>query len=157
MPKFPEFIIIGSMKCGTTAMWRNMSKHPKITMCKNPEDPKQTSTEIRFWTNSAPHHNFDKGINWYKNLFSGECCGEKDADLIRSKKAMELISKYIPDVKLILTVRNPVDRAFSEYNMSVGSDVVKFKQIMDKRKKGFWDRGAYYNSRYTNNMFKLKK
>ena len=133
------------MKCGTTAMWRNMNNHPCITMCNNVDDPKKTSTEIRFWTDSSPHYNFKKGIEWYKNLFRGECCGEKDADLIRSKEAMRLISMYIPDVKLILTVRNPVDRAFSEYNMSIGQDISKFKQIMNKRKKGFWDRGEYYD------------
>jgi hypothetical protein len=143
MAKFPDFIIIGSMKCGTTAMWRNMNMHPSITMCKNPHDPKKTSTEIRFWTNSAPYHNFDKGIDWYKSLFSGGCCGEKDADLIRSKKAMELISKHIPNVKLILTVRNPVDRAYSEFQMSVGGDLKSFEKMMSK-KKGYWERGRYY-------------
>jgi len=144
MSKFPDFIIIGSMKCGTTAVWRNMNKHPEITMCNNPEDPKKTSTEIRFWTDSAPYHNFRKGISWYKNLFNGKCCGEKDADLIRSEKAMKLISEYIPEVKLILLVRNPVDRAYSEYKMSTGGNIDKFSQIMRGKKKGYWGRGQYF-------------
>lgn len=149
-PKFPDFIIVGSMKCGTTVLWRNLNKHPDITMGKNTEDPKKTSTEIRFWTNSSPHYNYKKGIKWYKNLFKGGCSGEKDADLIRSKKAMGLIFEHIPNVKLILTVRNPVDRAYSEFQMSVGGNSAKFKQIVDK-KKGVWERGKYYD-RIKNNV-----
>jgi len=39
--KWPDFVIVGAMKCGTTVLWRNLNQHPLINMCNNPEDPKK--------------------------------------------------------------------------------------------------------------------
>jgi len=86
-------------------------------MGKNPDDPKQTSTEIRFWNNGGPHHTWKRGLTWYKSLFSGECAGEKCANYIESPKAMAKLHKHAPDTKLVLCVRNPVDRLLSEFWM----------------------------------------
>lgn len=147
MSKFPDFIIIGSMKCGTTVLWRNLNKHPEITMGKNPEDPKKTSTEIRFWNNGPPHRTWNKGIEWYKSLFSGKCSGEKEAGYIYSWKTMQKIYDHIPNVKLILTIREPVDRAYSEYQMDKTLRFKKynfsFEQALEKD-KGYIKRGKYY-------------
>lgn len=119
MPKFPDFIIVGSMKCGTTALWRNLNEHPQITMGKNAEDPKRTSTEIRFWNNDGPYHVFSRGTGWYQGCFSNatQLAGEKCANYIESPMALRRISSQIPGVKLILCVREPVDRMLSEFWM----------------------------------------
>ncbi len=115
--KFPDFVIIGAMKCGTTALWRNLAQHPGIFMGRNPDDPKKTSTEIRFWNNDGPHHTWRRGIKWYKSLFSGKCAGEKCANYIESPTAISRMYSYMPDCKLILCVREPVDRMLSEFWM----------------------------------------
>jgi len=117
MAAFPNFIIIGAMKCGTTAMWHNMNNHPDITMGKNWEDPKEASTEIRFWNNGKPYHTWKNGMEWYKRLFNGTFNGEKCANYIESQKAMKKMGQYIPNIKVIICVRNPVDRAYSEFQM----------------------------------------
>jgi hypothetical protein len=117
MAAFPNFIIIGAMKCGTTVMWHNMNNHPDITMGKNWEDPKKASTEIHFWDNGKPYRTWGKGIDWYKCLFKGTFNGEKCANYIESQKAMKKIGQYVPDVKIIICVRNPIERAFSEFTM----------------------------------------
>jgi len=115
--KWPDFIIIGAMKCGTTALWRNCECHPDITMGKNPDDPKKTSTEIRFWNNGDPHRVWKKGFEWYKNLFSNKCSGEKCANYVESPKTIERMKRHIPDVKLVLCVRDPIARILSEFWM----------------------------------------
>ncbi len=135
--KFPDFIIIGAMKCGTTVLWHNLNKHPDVNMCKNWEDPKIASTEIRFWNNGAPHRTWEKGIDWYKSLFSGSCCGEKSANYIEEHIAMKRMSKYTSNVKLILCIRNPVDRAYSEYQMQKD-------RISGGINIGHLQRGLYY-------------
>ena len=127
MSKFPDFIIVGAMKCGTTVMWHNMNIYPGITMGNNWEDPKKASTEIRFWNNGDPYHTWEKGLEWYKNLFNGECCGEKCANYIESIAAMKRISENIPNVKIILNVRNPVDRVYSEFNMMKKTNPAKYR------------------------------
>ncbi len=141
--KFPDFILIGAMKCGTTVLWHNLNKHPGINMCKNWEDPKVASTEIRFWNNGQPHRTWNRGIDWYKNLFNGDCCGEKSANYIEQASTMKRMSEYIPNVKLVLCIRNPVDRAYSEYQMQrsrlSGAFNMNFAQ-----QRGYLERGMYY-------------
>jgi hypothetical protein len=117
MSKFPDFIICGFMKCGTTVAWHNLNKHPDIVMGKNFDDPKKASTEIRFWNNGKPHRVRKNGEDWYRGLFSGKCSGEKCANYIESAKTMNNIFDGVPSVKIILCIRNPVDRAYSEFQM----------------------------------------
>ena len=115
--KFPDFVIIGSMKCGTTALWHNLNHFPDIQMGKNPDDPKKTSTEIRFWNNGGPHYPWRRGLTWYKSLFSGTCAGEKCANYIESPSAMRLMCRHMPEAKIVVCIRNPVDRVLSEFWM----------------------------------------
>ena len=135
--KFPDFIIIGAMKCGTTVLWHNLNKHPDINMCKNWEDPKIASTEIRFWNNGPPHRTWEKGVDWYKNLFIGDCCGEKSANYVEEVVAMKRIADYIPNVKLVFCIRDPIDRAYSEYQMQ--------KDRVSGINTGHLYRGLYYS------------
>jgi hypothetical protein len=105
-------------------------------MGKNPEDPKTASTEIRFWNNGAPYHTWSKGLNWYKSLFKGDCCGEKCANYIEQKDTMRIMSYHIPNVKLIVCIRNPIDRAYSEYQMQ--------RNKVSGINRGHIERGFYY-------------
>ena len=141
--KFPDFIIIGAMKCGTTVLWHNLNRHPYINMCKNWEDPKVASTEIRFWNNGEPHKTWDKGIDWYKSLFDGDCCGEKSANYIEESISMGRMTEYIPNVKLILNIRNPIDRAYSEYQMQRAKINRPFDMDLVNQ-RGYLYRGMYY-------------
>lgn len=146
MSKWPDFVIIGSMKCGTTALWRNLDKHPQITMARNPLDPKKTGVEIRFWNNGAPTHCWRKGTDWYKSLFSGQCSGEKCANYIESPRAMQRLASHIPDVKLIHCVREPISRCWSEFwmhqNIRKPEKAKKFVRFC--RRYGPRVRGNYY-------------
>ena len=114
MAKFPDFIVIGQMKTCTTSLWYNLDNHPEITMCSQENDSETlTGTEITFWGS----RNFKKGIQWYKSLFRGAVAGEKSPSYINNAKCFRQMARHIPDVKLILCVRNPVDRACSQYQM----------------------------------------
>jgi hypothetical protein len=148
--KFPDFIIIGAMKCATTVLWHNLNKHPEIHMGKNPDDPKIASTEIRFWNNGHPHKTWDKGFDWYKGLFEGKIAGEKCANYIESKLAMKRISEYVPHVKLVLCIRNPIDRAYSEYNMQKNKKGLKHFDFLVAKQHGYLKRGMYFNQIYEN-------
>lgn len=155
MAKLPDFVIIGAMKCGTTALWRNCDQHPAITMGKNPNDPKRASTEIRFWNDGGPHHTWRKGIKWYKGLFNGRCCGEKCANYIESPIAMRRMHEHMPECKLVLCVRNPVERILSEFWMHhfKPEKIAKFPrfsresgprmrgQYMDQIRRSLWSAG----------------
>jgi len=115
--KFPEFIIIGAAKCGTTALWYNLDKHPDIHMTTK----SKSSVEMHFWGSTA----WKKGFDWYKNHFpDNKLCGEKSISYWIRNKSMRLMKNHIPNAKLILCVRNPVDRAYSNFQMNARSGKV---------------------------------
>jgi hypothetical protein len=55
-------------------------------------------------------------MNWYKKQFSGNCVtGEASVRYMPCKKCARRIHENLPDVKIITILRNPVDRAYSQY------------------------------------------
>jgi len=91
------------------------------------------------------YNTFDKdGIEWYKKLFkyNDKLQFEKCANYIEKQSTMKRISEYIPDVKLIICVRNSVERAYSEFQMQIPNQKFTFKLA---EKRGYLSRGKYYN------------
>lgn len=117
--KFPDFIIAGCMKAGTTSMFINLSKHPNIMMSGiwgplNPNVKTGTGTEINYWDKWKN----ERDLNWYKSRFDGECSGEKSPGYWIHKTAIKQIFRNNPNTKFILCFRHPVERAHSHYMMN---------------------------------------
>jgi len=111
--KTADFIIIGAQKSGTTALFKFLYKNPEIYL------PPQK--EVQFF--SVPEY-FKKGIDWYsKEFYSGISndivCGDISPQYMFYDSVPKRIKETLPEVKLIAILRNPVDRAYSHYNMSV--------------------------------------
>jgi len=134
--KFPDFIIIGAAKCGTTPLWFNIDKHPDITMA--PRDPGKT--EMYFW---GTKNYKNRGIDWYKRKFSGKISGEKTPSYYANKRAIVQMKQHIPDVKLILCVRHPVERAYSNYKMNKKSGKISGEFSIYRLKKIYGQPGKY--------------
>ena len=150
-----EFIIMGVQKGGTTALAHNISKHPDIYI--NPDESPYKS-EMRFFST-----NWTYGINYYKSFFdySKKLVGEKTPIYIYLPHTFPLIQQINPYVKLIITLRNPVNRAYSHYKMyneKWGSGLTFEEEIENELKlitlqnksiynadKHFINRGFYYN------------
>lgn len=107
--KIIDFIIMGTQKGGTTALSLNISKHPDIYIDNNP-DP--TISEVHFFD-----INWKKGIEWYKKKFdySRKMIGEKTPELMYLDCTFPLIQLVNPYVKIILILRNPIERAYSAW------------------------------------------
>ncbi len=101
----PTFLIIGAMKSATTSAEFYMNQHPDIHC---------NWGEIHFFDKDS---NYEKGIDWYESHFTkGKERGEKTPIYVFFKKAVLRIKKHYPDIKLLLFLRDPVMRAFSQYN-----------------------------------------
>ncbi|MDY7003539.1 MAG: tetratricopeptide repeat protein [Cyanobacteriota bacterium] len=104
----PNFIIIGTGKSGTTSLYNYLSQHPQILPA--------IKKEIYFWS-----IHFDKGINWYLAHFPPIpkgikfLTGEATPTYIYSWHTPERLFSIFPQIKLIVILRNPVDRAISHY------------------------------------------
>lgn len=149
-----EFIIIGAQKCGTTALSLNIGKHPNIYINMN-KDP--AVSEVHFFDIK-----WISGIEWYKKQFnySKKCVGEKTPELLYLSNTFSNIQYINPYVKIIIILRNPVERAYSQWkhNIKNGYDNRLFEEACSdeiKNKLGenktFWtaqrhylQRGLYY-------------
>jgi hypothetical protein len=100
-------LIIGAEKAGTTALSQFLRQHPDVCFSR----PKET------WFFNRRYH---EGIDWLASHFEhwdGEAAvGEGTARLLRSEEAPMRIATHIPDAQLICVLRNPIDRAFSQYH-----------------------------------------
>ena len=118
----PDFIIIGSMKCGTTSLYYDICEHP----CVSPA----AYDEIGFFDS-----NFHLGLNWYRSMFPTKrriedirrkegvaITGEDTPFYFWNPVAAKRIQKLLPNIKLITILRNPIDRAYSEYQDLVSSE-----------------------------------
>jgi hypothetical protein len=106
-PGLPQFLVIGAVKAATTWIAHQLRQHPDIFM-PGPE-PHYFSTE------------YDRGLDWYREWFAeappGKVLGEKSADLLAYKEAPARIAALLPDVPMVLQLRNPMERAYSDYCM----------------------------------------
>src|SRR5437773_35555 len=108
--KLPDFIIGGAPRSGTTWLYYLLDRHPQVYMAK-PVTP-----EPKFF---LVDHLYEKGLPFYSTWFAdaapGRLAGEKSTDYLESAPAAERIARDLPDVKLVFILREPVDRAYSNY------------------------------------------
>jgi len=126
MPK-PNFLIIGAPKAGTTSLYFYLKQHPQIYMCpiKEPdffswegatEGPLTTFGRIQLPQYST---DWEAYCALFKDAGDALAIGDVSPTYLYHPKAPERIEKYLPNVKMVAVLRNPVDRAYSEYLMAV--------------------------------------
>jgi hypothetical protein len=109
----PNFLIIGAMKSGTTALYYYLEQHPEIYM--------SPVKEPNFFSSQEQENAADTvtNIGPYQNLFRGasgkKAIGEASHSYLYEPGAAAEIRRYIPGAKLIAILRNPVDRAYSHF------------------------------------------
>ncbi len=110
----PNFLIIGAMKAGTTALYHTLKQHPQVFMSPVKE-PHFFSYEGR--TSSREHiiTTWDEYEKLYDNAGDALARGEASPSYLPAPQAPVTIHKYVPDCKLIAVLRHPVERAYSHY------------------------------------------
>jgi Sulfotransferase domain len=106
----PDFLIVGAQKAGTTVLHQLINQHPQVVKKRN---------EVHFFD-----ANFDRGVEWYQNQFkkrpsSSHLIGDKSPYYIFHPFVPERVYSLYPKVKIIVLLRNPVDRAYSQYWMNI--------------------------------------
>lgn len=110
----PDFVVIGAMRCGTTSLHHRLVQHPSIVPA--------LKKEIHFFDLE-----FERGARWYRSHFPhqarlasrGLLTGEASPYYLSHPLAARRAAEVIPDTRLIVVLRNPVDRAYSHYWHSV--------------------------------------
>jgi len=105
----PDFVVIGGKKCGTIFLYHLLTQHPLVE--------RAAGKEVHFFNRS-----FDEGIEWYRRCFPTprwkdgrrSITGEATPEYLHHPLAPERMAKVIPQARLIVLLRNPVDRAYSD-------------------------------------------
>jgi len=104
----PDFIVAGVQKGGTTFLYQEMLRHPEIRG--------SLTKEVHFFD-----AHFDRGVDWYSGMFprsprhSKIIRGEASPAYIFHPDGVRRIASTIPDARLIVVLRDPVQRALSHY------------------------------------------
>jgi hypothetical protein len=143
----PNFFIAGAPKAGTTSLYHYLEQHSEIYMSPVKE-ANYFASEIRLENFAEEHQDAVRremeamqgylagpmsekrfgavGLAWYDYLrLFGNACGQKaigegSVSYLWSPSAARNIFQRIPNAKLIFILRNPADRAFSQYEQSAG-------------------------------------
>jgi hypothetical protein len=109
MARLPNFLIVGAARSGTTSLARHLGAHSDAFV---PEEK-----ELRFFDD-----NFDRGLDWYGAFFAdagdATAVGEATAAYLYNARAVERMATVVPQARLIAMLRQPVDRAYSNYWMN---------------------------------------
>jgi hypothetical protein len=133
----PTFIGIGVPRAGTTWLHTILDGHPEVYL---PTKRK----EIRFFDRY-----FDEGLAWYEAFFrevprSVRAIGEISPQYFYCEECPSRIAQTLPDVRLLLMLRHPVDRAYSNYGFVVQRRNFRgsFRDFLDARPKAI-EKGLY--------------
>jgi Sulfotransferase domain len=115
----PDFVIVGAQRAGTTALYQALTEHPSIAGA--------TTKEVHY-----VDLQFDKGIGWYRGHFPTErrmrmlrdrtgaaVTGEASPYYLFHPLAASRLAAIVPDVRVIVMLRDPVARAVSHYHHEI--------------------------------------
>lgn len=165
-----DFIGIGAQKAATTWIYNCLIEHPEI--CGAREKEGGVTKELHYFHKKRslpfeknkeeldPSSIETKGLEEYKKYFShcspDKLKGEFTPCYLYYPEAPKLIKQYFPQIKIIVCLRNPIERAYSQYIHEVQQDKYIYERDLDKNLKDisfkqaikeepeFLERGLYY-------------
>lgn len=127
--RVPDFIIGGAPRSGTTWLYRLLERHPQVHMAR-PVTP-----EPKFFLVDEV---YARGLGyysatWFRDVPAERRAGEKSTNYLESPVAARRIRDALPSVRLVFILREPVERAFSNYRWSRrnGYEAEGFERALD--------------------------
>ena len=162
----PDFLIIGTQRGGTTSLFRYLQMHP----CINPA----VNKDLHFFDRK-----YSKGLTWYRGHFPTAIekyyvqrmqgrtfvTGEASPSYLFHPYAPKRVAQAVPHVKLIVMLRNPVSRAYSQYNHAVelGHETLPFEETIEAEEerivgeqKKILENEHYYSEDYKHRSYLTK-
>ena len=125
----PNYIIIGVQKGGTSSLFRYLTRHPNVLA--------GYKKEVKFFDG-----NYQKGLDWYRFNFPlvsqmsdpQAQTGEASPSYVFHPLVSQRIVEALPNIKLVLMLRDPVARAYSHYqgNLRKDHEKVSFDEAIDQ-------------------------
>jgi hypothetical protein len=127
----PDFVILGTQRGGTTSLFDYLAHHPQVYPAFR--------KEVHFYD---LHH--DRGIGWYRAHFplasemsEGDVSGEATPNYLIHPDAPRRLRAVTPDARLVVVVRNPIERAHSSWRLltSRGIETAPFEEAIAREQR----------------------
>ena len=134
-----DFFIVGAPKAGTTSLYHYLSEHPQVEMSSQKEpdyfSDKAINEQGMYYTKNRVN-----SLAKYESLFvqkESVVYGEASVSYLFYENVAEDIKKYNPNAKIIIMLRNPIERAFSHYLMDYRLGLISdsFENVLAKKSK----------------------
>ena len=158
MERWPNFFIAGVPKAGTTSLYHYLKDIPGIYMSPEKEPNYFSVKTVPEDHPMIPIRNKKKYLDLFKNVKNEKIIGEATPDYLGDPDAPKLIHEVSPEAKILISLRNPVQRLFSHYLMlkGVGRVKISFHELIQKEIKHEYDYGKFRipleTSFYSNNV-----
>lgn len=148
LTKFPDFLVIGPQRTGSTWLHYNLAEHPSIMMSKH--------KEVRFFhltkNHNSPQYHSSK-LSWYLSNFNdpnpewiiGEATPSYLVSLAKDSELLEELLTVNPSIKVITTIRNPIERAWSHAQLHLRVNDLSFDEMDFEFFKDFYS-NSYVSS-----------
>ena len=127
----PDFVILGTQRGGTTSLFDYLGRHPQVS----PSYRK----EIHFYD-----LHYERGLGWYKAHFpltrkmsEGDITGEATPNYLIHPDAPRRLQAVTPEARLVVVVRNPIERAHSSWRLlsSRGVESAPFEEAIARENR----------------------
>lgn len=128
----PTFLVIGTARAGTTTLHQYLLEHPEVYV------PKNKRPEPHFFLKDDE---YSKGFNYYcKKYFDNsnqKAIGEISTSYLYQPWVSERMYRHLPNIKLVCILRNPIERAYSNYWHTVksGLESISFNEAVKNEKE----------------------
>lgn len=155
----PDFLIIGAQKSGTSSIHNVLAHHNDVYLPAGEvfffdvDDAEQHPDFFSAPPGSPQAHSFDRDFDlfarWYRGLFAsalpGQRIGEDSTTYLASRVAPARIRRLLPEARLVVVLRNPVDRTYSHYwhSVSTGRATLPFARQVIERPGNLLERSHY--------------
>jgi len=157
MVNWPNFFIVGAPKAGTTSIYNYLKNIPGIFMSPEKEPNYFSKKNIPDDHPIIPIRDKKKYLQLFKGVKDEKIIGEASPTYLADPEAPKLIHEACPDAKILISLRDPVERAFSHFLMVKGVGRVKTsfrehieKEISHELPDGITNIGLYGNRYFEN-------
>ncbi len=109
--RLPDFIIGGAPRSGTTWLYQLLDRHPGVYMAKPLTPEPKFFLVDDLYRQGLAHYS----ARWFADAPPDRQAGEKSTDYLESPEAAERLARSLPRIKLVFILREPADRAFSNF------------------------------------------
>lgn len=113
--RLPDFVIAGAPRSGTTWLTSALERHPEVWLAR----PLRPEPKFFLVDDLYAQGLEEYSRRWFGDVPDGVAAGEKSTNYLESPVAADRMARDLPDVRLLFCLRDPVDRAVSNYRWSV--------------------------------------